>query len=440
MAALSFSFFQRPLIAALTFHSISLFVGVASVPVLLIFLSDDDFLAWIIIATFGALTIQVEQGIQIVSVRRLARLWHAADEEQFFEELAIIQRSFRRFSLAVIFVLGATGFIYFGVLADLTMSQIWPLAWAAFILSYGLNYWFGYNSAILLASDCTAYFNLTNAFTRGVNFLLTVFLLWNGLSILGLALSFLASVSLSVMLLRKQAKIQMAKVAARDPLPIHTTSSDADKKKRRPTTLYTGYTVSNFFLYKGAFLVFPLFPGAHEIADYGLALQLVAIVYAISIIPTQVWLNRLVQAVLEHDIVRVRNNLLVSLGFGFTVFAVGFLAVVVIARPMLELIGSQVTLPTNQLIGLLFLGLMIEAAIFILINLLLILERTRVLWQYIFSVWIVLTVCCLTQLSHPAIGITTVFLLVPVLSQTFMTLPVAIWSVLRAATAHAHAR
>ena len=403
---------------------------------MLIFLSDDDFVAWIIIATFGALTIQIEQGIQIVAARRLARHWQLADEALFFEELAIIQCSFRRFSLAVLFGLGATGFIYFGALADLAMSSNWPFAWSAFILSYSLNYWFGYNSAILLATNCTAYFNLINALTRGVNFLFTVLLLSKGLAILGLALSFLASVSLSVTLLRMQAKKRIAMVAGREPLPAKAVTFETDRDKSRPTTLYTGYTVSNFLLYKGAFLMFPLLPGSQEIADYGLALQLVAIVYAISIIPTQVWLNRLVQAVLDQDIVRVWNNLLASLGFGFTVFATCFIAVLIMARPALGLIGSEVTLPTNQLIGLLFLGFMIEAAIFMLVNLLLILERPRFLWRYISGVWIILTVCCLAQLSNPAMGITTVFLLVPLFIQAFTMLPLAIWSVLRAVKAH----
>ena len=56
---------KRPLVAAMIFQCVSLFVGVANVPLLLHYLSSDEFVAWIVIATLGALTIQLEQGLAV---------------------------------------------------------------------------------------------------------------------------------------------------------------------------------------------------------------------------------------------------------------------------------------------------------------------------------------------------------------------------------------
>jgi len=422
------SFVQRPVIAALSFQGVSLFVGVASVPVLLVFLSAEDFVAWILIATFGALTIQIEQGIQVVASRRLARHWHSGDTSEFSKELVDIQCNFQRFSLAVFFGLGTIGFLYFGALADLDLSPNWPYAWFFFILSYSLNYWFGYNNAILLATESTSYFNLTNALTRSVNFVLTLLLLWQGLSILGLALSFLAAVCLSVLIQRRKARVQIAAMKYRLPTAAIPARGGPEP---RPTVAYTVYTLSNFFLYKGAFLAFPLLPGSHDIASYGLALQLVAILYAISIIPTQVWLHRLVTAFLDRDRRGVTQNLSASLAFCFAVFAACFLAVVLLARPVLGLIGSEVDLPSNAVIGVIFLCFLVEAVIFLFVNLLLVFGETRFLWHYTLKVWIVLALCCIIQNLFPTMGIAVVFLLVPLTVQTLTTLPVAILHALR---------
>lgn len=414
-----------PVVAALIFQGITLLVGVASVPVLLIFLSASDFLAWILIATFGAFTIQVEQGILIVAARRLARPWHSGDRAEFLEELAAARRSYSRLSMVVLFGLGGFGFLYFGVLTSQDMSANWPLAWVIFVAGYALNYWFGYNSAILLSSECTAQFNLINASTRSLNFATTVLFLWMGLSILGLAASFLLSVGLSVFLIRRQAQGQLARLGQPAPGDPPSAPRAADFRSRSGRS-YIFYTLSNFALYKGAFLLFPLFPGVLNISDYGLALQLVAIVYGISIIPTQVWLSRLVVAVLAKDAHRIWQNLWISLGFVAVVFALFLGATIILGRIALDMLGSDVSLPENGVLGLMFLALMIEAVIFVIVNLLLILGEIRFLRQYVVSVAVVLAACCAIQMTQGGTGVVLVFLLVPMAVQALVSLPFAI--------------
>lgn len=437
MPSAIFAWIQHPLSAALGFQAVSLLVGVASVPLFLAFLSNGAFLAWILIATLGSLTIQAEQGIQAVAVRRLAFRWHSSDRQGFSVEVTAIRRKLRLFSVAVIVGLGVAGFIYFGRLTSPPDAETWFFTLSAFMLSYGLNYWFGVHGVILLATQDTRYVYVTNSATRSVNFLLNLFFLWLGLSIVGLALSFLISVALSVLFLRGRSLRRTrgfygdVAIAHCGAAPGLTVAGNAARRVGRTVT-YTAYTLSNFCLYKGAFLLFPLLPGSDNISGYGLALQLVAIVYTISILPTQVWLDQMVKAVLDYDLPRVKYNLLGSLAFIFATFGVVFLAVLVLARPALDVISSQIYLPRDLVLTLLFFGFLVEAVIFVLVNVLLLLGDTRFLWRYISGVLIALSLSSSLQMVRPDFGITSVFLLVPVALQTLATLPVGLWYVAKA--------
>ena len=416
-------FFLKPMTAALIFQGVSVFVGVASVLVFLIFLNQDEFLCWILITTFGALTIQIEQGIQIVAARKLARPWHNHDVHKYYQELALARRNYRRLSLTVFFILGSAGFLYFPLLTELPLDQHWQLTWILFVLAYVLNYWFGHNSAILLSSNCTASFNLVNALTRSLNFFLTVIFLWMGLSILGLALSFFISVCLSVTLHRRRAlqQIKLLKTLS-TPEVLSGTSISGQ------TLPYTIYTISNFMLYKGAFLLFPLFANAGKISDYGLALQLVTIVYTISIIPTQIWMNSLMEAVLARDGAKIRLNTVMSLGFGISIFTIFFILTIFLAEPVLHMLGSDVSLPLSGILGLIFLAFAVESIIFAIVNVLLIMQDLRFLRHYIFCVIALLSVCVISQLIWDTANVALIFITIPLAVQSIMTLPIGLWS------------
>ena len=416
-------FFLKPMAAALIFQGVSVFVGVASVLIFLIFLNQDEFLCWILITTFGALTIQIEQGIQIVAARKLARPWHRCDIHRYYQELALARRNYRRFSLAVFCILGSAGFLYFSLLAQLPLDRHWPLTWILFVLAYVLNYWFGHNSAILLSSNRTASFNLVNALTRSFNFFLTVVFLWMGLSILGLVLSFFISVCLSVTLHRRRAlqQIKLLKtLSTPEVLPEASISGQ--------TLPYTIYTISNFMLYKGAFLLFPLFANTGNISNYGLALQLVTIVYTISIIPTQIWMNSLVEAVLARDGAKIKRNTAMSLGFGISIFTIFFTLTVFLAEPVLHMLGSDVSLPLGGILGLIFLAFAVESVIFTIANALLIMQDLRFLRHYIFGVITLLSTCVISQLIWNTANVALIFLMIPLAAQSITTLPIGLWS------------
>lgn len=426
------SFFQRPLVSALLFQAVSLLVGVASVPVLLIFLSDRDFLAWILIATFGACTIQIEQGIQIVAARRLGLFWHCQDSKNFLSELEKARRRFRVFSLFVIVGLGAIGFFYFGLLIDVPLSSDWPIVWCLFILTYGMNYWFGSNSVILLATANTSQFNLTNAFTRSVNLVLTIIFLEKGFSLLGLALSFFISVNLSVFLLRRWAN---QVVTAIDKRTFSVKRENKLNKDSHHTVIYTFFTLSNFFVYKGTFLIIPMFISSSQISVYGLSLQLVAIVYTIAIVPTQVWLSKLMTAVLDKDKHRVFLQIVYSLLFGLLIFSASFSFLHFFGNAALNLIGSSVALPPSWILALIFLAFAIESIIFILVNLLIILNVTKFLWKYFACVWgAFATSVLIAQFWENATDIVFPFLVLPLIIQTFIALPTAVFYTFQALT------
>ena len=123
---------------------------------------------------------------------------------------------------------------------------------------------------------------------------------------------------------------------------------------------------------------------------------------------------------------RIWQNLWISLGFVAVVFALFLGATIILGRIALDMLGSDVSLPENGVLGLMFLALMIEAVIFVIVNLLLILGEIRFLRQYVVSVAVVLAACCAIQMTQGGTGVVLVFLLVPMAVQALVSLPFAI--------------
>ncbi len=405
------------------FQCVSLFVGVANVPLLLHYLSSDEFVAWIVIATLGALTIQLEQGLLVIATRRVAWQWHGEDVEATQRELARVRSTFHRFSASVLVCLGGVGLFYFSLWANMALPPHWELAWALFVSAYAINYWFGHNNVVLLAMEATHTFNMVNSCTRLLNLALGFLFLSLGLSILGLALSFFLSVVVSVLMHARNARRQLAVARGK-----HDTS-DRPAHSHRPEWQGLGfslYTLSNFLVYRGAFLLLPLLPHNFQLDSYGLALQLVAIVYAVSVIPAQVWLGQLVTAVSSRSLHRVASHLGKSLAFAAGVFLLLFGLALGVAGPALSLLGSDVSLPPAADLALVFSAFFIESLIFLLVNVLLLLGRQRYLYGYSAGVLFIVSLCCAYALFlDPDVGV-RVFLILPMLFQGLVALPGAV--------------
>jgi hypothetical protein len=412
--------------AAFLFQGVSLFTGIISLPVFLHYMSADAFFTWILFTTIGGLTIQLEYALQIISVRQLSRSWYAQGptSDQFNTVIYSTRKRFLFLSAMVIFVVGPGGFYYFSALSGHKVSPGWPVAWGIFILAYGVNYFFSRNNCILLATDNTQTFNYINAFSRSLNFVLTTSLLAAGFSIIGVAFSFLASVGVGVTLIRKQAEQILAKTDRQRTHKRPAKRHDAIGSKSQKLLPYTAFSFMAFFLYRGAFILISYLRPGDDLAPYGLILQIAAIVYAIAIIPTQVRLKPLVEYVLAKSQKQILREIYFHLGFVALVFLVSGGIITLVGPILLQLNRSQSNLPPTDGIVAVFIAFALEAVIFTLVNLLVVMRSYRFTIQYLALAFVALTLGVAMLLSGG--GLYTSMILMPFAVQLGATLPLVL--------------
>jgi len=179
---------------------------------------------------------------------------------------------------------------------------------------------------------------------------------------------------------------------------------------------YGMFTLSSFLLYNGALLIVaPLFPS--ETASYGLALQTSALLSAMSLIPLQVWLGRLVLADGVHQMLELRRSLVAC----NLLFAVGYACMILVAPLLLRAIGAEVALPKIGVLALMYGAFAVELNIFVMAN------HLTAKGDYSFTNWY----ACISLsgllagawLAWTSDTLWLGFLAVPLTVQVFVTLP-----------------
>lgn len=433
--------------AALMFQLASLLASVAMVPLLLGHLGAGDYLLWAVFTTLGGLTLQLESAIQTLMVRRLAPAWARRDPDQLAAELRRARIAYWALSLAVLLLLLPAGFAYLlSVAADPVpgadlhrAGAPWLPAWIAFVLAYAINYLFGPNNVLLLATARTDRFYWISAGSRVVNIALTAVALVLGFGLAGVSRSFLASVLVNVI------AIALAAAAVRRVMPVRgqraempddgTTADDLKPADRKPADgagllRYTLFTLVGFLLYRGAFLLAARHLETDAAAGYGLALQAYAILFAVAVVPTTVWLHRVVAAVHAGDTAREDLELARGALFAVGAFAAGTVALELLGPYLLDLIGSEVRLPDGMTLALMALAFLVEALILVCVNPLLLRAELGFVRPYVVLAGLSLVAAALAL--RAGVPPMVALLVLPAAVQALVTLPIVAGRLARA--------
>lgn len=382
--------------AAYLYQGINLLVGILMVPMLLRFLNMPQFIEWAIFTTFAGITLQVESSIQTLSVRHIAREYHRGSPAGTKAAIAKSRRLYRILAsiVALPFLLAGLGYLFFTRRNG--YSGQWPLEWPIFALSYAVNYWFGANNCILLATDRTQPFNYTMAFTRAFNFCAALAFLLLGWGILGMCISFSISVAITCSLMKFHAQRTLgqpiAPLAEDDPsveiaVPAMVTASTVFQ--------YTVFTCAAYALYRGALLIVnSLFP-ASVIGPYSLSLQTYGMLTTMALVPIQIWLAPLVKSVVRNNADDVFHEMMRTLLFANGVFAAGVLGLILAGSRILAVIEPSVQFPPAPILALIGAAFLVEVNITILANLLVIKHSYRFVRIY--------TLCAMSALAIGAI-------------------------------------
>ncbi len=266
------------------------------VPLLLRHLGVNDYLLWSIFVAFGGLSLQLESSIQMVSVRDIARPYHGGLVDVMRAAVVNARRMYHGLAVLVGTLFAVVGFAYLMYVVGDKAGEHWRLEWALFVLSYTINYWFGVNSAVLLATDRVAVFSLISGSTRLLNLALSWVMLTNGLSVLGICISFAASVFVNVILIWLARRRLFCPGPVEERLVPEASSSNLGKNDRasqempRNLLKYTLYVFATYMLYRGSVLMATTFFPAKQVASYALALQAFGMVATLSMVPVHAWL------------------------------------------------------------------------------------------------------------------------------------------------------
>lgn len=347
--------------AAYLFHAVNLAVSMLMLPLLLAELSIGEYAIWLIFTAFGGATLQIQNAIQNVVVKDLARGFYGGSREIFDVVWWRTRRAYLFLALIVAGPVLVFGLFYLERLSVRTVTLSVELGWVIFVLSYALVYLFTPRNILLIGTDRVDVYNNINTLTRILYFIGIVIGLQFDLAILGICIGFAFSTMvgsvLAMFATRAPVQLREPVPGAGQPLPVESNVLN-----------YALFSTASFGLYNGMLLVAAsMFPEG-LIASYGLALQIGTLLTALSIAPLQVWLGKLTTAVAlgdrKHEGREVARTQLVT----NLVFVPGFAGVVVLGSSLLRFIGSDLSLPPSQMLLLFGAAFLVELNIVTLVN------------------------------------------------------------------------
>lgn len=364
--------YSRLMRSAYLYQLINVGITLLMIPMLLRYLDVNGYVVWSLFATFGGITLQMENAIQNVSAREIAKRFHLQSRDMMPNVVAKLRKVYLILSAIVLGPLLVVGLLYMNFVAHKSIAGNWSFEWIVFAAAYAINYYFGVNNSILLGMNRIGVYSNINSITRSLNFVLTFGFLKLGLSVMGICMSFMSSVMVGCALIYRAAKMTLAEFGVSYADKANVIDHDDDIHRTKKIGYYTIYTFAAFVFYKGMLLVAAaIFPNT-IVSGYGLTLQAYTLLTTLALVPTQVWLGRLVAAITsgkKNDIVK---ELAITIWVVNIIFIMGIGGLVIFGEMLLILIGSKVSLlePLNVIIiGVAFL---VEINIFVLANFLII--------------------------------------------------------------------
>jgi hypothetical protein len=406
--------------AAYLYQAINLFVVVLMVPLLLRYLDVNEYVLWSIFTTFGGITLQIENAIQMVSVREIAREYHSGNAATLQAAIRKARAAYKILSVSIIVTFLTLGLLYLHFFVSEKLYHKENTEWFLFTAAYALNYYFGTNNSILLGMAHISRYNNTNSQTRILNFICTYLFLKAGLSILGICLSFIFSVLVGCAIIYRSAEKSLNNYYSSLDSRIRPFATFENSNPSN-TIKYTFYMLASFTLYKGGLLVAATIFPKDVIGSYGLTLQANALLSTLALVPVQVWLRKLVSAIARKDRQEMLHELAVTMAIANTVFIAGSFLLALFGNMLLLIIGSKLMLPGNVILLLVGLAFLIELNIFLLVNFLVTAGHYNFVKVYLTTSLIsIVLVIFLTSVTKSSVA---TLILLPLSLQSFLCLP-----------------
>jgi len=385
------------------FQVVNLGVSVVMLSLMLRFLTQEDYAIYAVFLTFGGLTLTAGNAMQMLSIQELARALSTGS--------AVAESLSKVISACVLLCsfIAIPLFIGGAVYLQLTDAQHALLAWALFCSAYLIAYAITPRLVLLTARGKITNVNLINLITRLFYFGGVVTFLVTGWGLAGICFAFLLSGGLGIFLTRGY------------PPALR---SGAFSFRLSPELFgYVLYAACAFSLYNSSVLFVRASASINDAASHALALQLSWLLLTVSLAPLPALLSRIHQGLAAGN---ARQQFFISLLITNTVFVVGAVFLLFLGEKALSLIRSNVMTP--DIFFWVLLAFFVEVNIATAANLLMAAGIFRFKRVYFLSAGGGLMLGLLAfYLSSQAVFL----IVIPLITQTLVSLPVIFGSALR---------
>jgi hypothetical protein len=354
--------------ASYLYQCVNVVAGVILLALLLRFFSKDAFLEWSLFTTIGGFTIQLESSLSTVCSRFLVRVHHRGGSRALSVSIAQCKRWYLAFAVLVFLGLCVGGFFYFSTAAKAGFTGSWMLEWMVFSTSYLVTYLFAYNCCVLIASERITTYAIINVTTRLLNVALSSIFILSGLRVLGLCVSLLLSAAVGAFAMRWAGSRAIAAEWRRHPED-SAQGTGEEKLEIDHVGRNIAFIGMAYFLYRAGLLIDAgsSFDASVQ-ASYGLLLQILALIMALSSVPINMLVAPLQRAVLAADpgqIVREMARLAV---YANIVFVTALLGLLILGPALSHGISARAALPGALDMAMLGFGFFLELNILLLVN------------------------------------------------------------------------
>jgi len=350
--------------------------ALALLPFIVTRLSEAQVALWYIFVTIQGLVLLADFGFQPTIGRAIASAYAGASElqreglaqagEVSGANLPLVQRivlTARRLYLAlaaaVLLLLATLGTLYVSGLAQGEDFERIRIAWLLFALGTAANLYFLWVVPLLLGSGRVAQSYLFTIVNRGGFALIGIAVLLAGGGLVALAAANLAGV-----LIARGAASAMLRPVFHSLAGITATREEARTVLLAlwPNTWRLGLVaLGAFAINRSNVLIVSSLVSLSAAASYAITLQLFGAVAAVAQLPTQASLPRMVARRVQGDIAGLRRMFLPRQAFLLATFVAGAGLLLLLGRPLLDLVGSTVQLLDPAPMAALAVILLLEA-------------------------------------------------------------------------------
>ncbi len=348
-------------------HFLKLGAGLLLLPVIMIYLTQEEVGLWFVFLTLVSLSLLLELGFQPTIVRNISYIYSGADKLSaegytktkgssvdltFLSEVVVACRQiYRIIALCSLLILFGGGSLYINSILSESNDIASPyLAWFCFSGGAIINFYFGYYNSILQGRGDISQANKVIVVSQLTLAVLGALFIVLGFRLLGVGVASLLAALFSRLLAHWYV------FSGDKKLDRKLLNSSKKQTKKLVAILWHNSSrfgvvaLGVFLIWRANILVASSLLGLNEAGAYALAIYIFSILNNLASVPLNLSMPRLNSLKVRHRTKEVFNTFSSLLVACLSIYSVGFAILFFIGADVLVLVGSELKLPNQTML------------------------------------------------------------------------------------------